>query len=392
MQIKDRYLNRIVLRDLKQKMVFVGGPRQVGKTTFARDIIGAGYRDPAYLNWDYRDDRLNMLNGVFPGGADILIFDEIHKYKRWKRLVKGIYDKKGGEFDIIVTGSARLDVYRRGGDSLLGRYHYFRLHPFSLAEVLGTVNSLAPLKDIEFVQSEKSAIELENLMKYGGFPETLITKDETGLRRWHNERIEKMFREDIRDITLVRDIGSMELLGSFMPQKAAGLLSLNAIREDLEVSHRAASSWIDILERFYYIYRIYPYASRKIRSLKKESKVYLWDWSEIDDRSRRFENLVAGHLLKLCHYLRDAEGYKIDLYYLRDVEGREVDFLVTAGQKPWFAVEVKSRDTAISKNLLYFGERLKIPYSYQVVLEPGIDQQRENIRFISADKFLSGLI
>jgi uncharacterized protein len=184
----------------------------------------------------------------------------------------------------------------------------------------------------------------------------------------------------------------MKLLSDLLPSKVGSLLSLNSIREDIEVSFRAVSSWMEILEAFYYIFRIYPFSGKKIRALKKEPKLYLWDWSEVEDESARFENLIASHLLKLVHFLTDYEGYRAELYFLRDVDKREVDFLVTINGKPWFAVEVKLNETGLSPHLIYFKERLSIPYIYQVVKKPGVDSIEKGARIISAGKFLSGLI
>jgi len=390
--LKKRYLTEAIANDLKQKMVFIGGPRQVGKTTFAKEIIGSLYNHSSYYNWDYRPNRREIINSVWPAEADLIILDEVHKYNKWKRLVKGLYDTQKEKFKIIVTGSARLDVFRRGGDSLQGRYHYYRLHPFSLAELLRIENQIKPGTALSFTEKAEASSLTKDLLHWGGFPEPLLAKDETILRRWQNERTERLFREDIRDTTAVRELGSMELLAGILPEKAAGQLSINSLREDLEVSHRAVSNWINLLERFYYHFRIYPFTSRKIRSLKKEAKLYLWDWSEIKDESRRFENLIASHLLKFVHYLHDSEGYNLELQYLRDVEGREVDFLITFNQKPWLAIEVKTQETSISKNLKYFGDRLNIPYLFQVILTPNLDKQIGNARLISADKFLTGLV
>lgn len=385
-------MTKSIAGDLEKKMVFIGGPRQVGKTTFAKEIIGALYHHPSYFNWDFKQDRRDIINSTWPAEADLIILDEVHKYNKWKSLVKGAYDTQKERFKIIVTGSARLDIFRRGGDSLQGRYHYYRLHPFSLAELLEIENQIKPGAAISFPERAEAKLKLSDLFRWGGFPEPLLAKDETTLRRWHSERIERLFREDVRDLTTIKDLGSMELLAGLLPEKAAGQLSLNALREDLEVSHRAVSNWINLLERFYYHFRAYPFTSRKIRSLKKEAKIYLWDWSEIKDDARRFENLIASHLLKFIHYLHDSKGYDLGLYYLRDVEGREVDFLVTFEQKPWFAVEVKLQETAISKNLKYFGDRLNIPYLFQVIKPSGFDKRAGDVRLISADKFLAGLI
>ena len=233
---------------------------------------------------------------------------------------------------------------------------------------------------------------LYNLDAFGGFPEPFIKQSLRHLRRWHNEKIERMFREDILDVRMIRDIGNMKLLSDLLPSKVGSLLSLNSIREDIEVSFRAISSWMEILEAFYYIFRIYPFSGKKIRALKKEPKLYLWDWSEVEDESARFENLMAAHLLKLVHFLIDYEGYKAELFFLRDVDKREVDFLVTINGKPWFAVEVKLNETGLSPHLIYFKDRLSVPYIYQIVKKSGADRIEKGARIISAGKFLSGLI
>jgi len=389
--LKERYLTPFILEDLKEKMVFVGGPRQVGKTTLCKNFISTHFRNHAYFNWDNRADRKAISASSWPADADLLIFDEIHKYRHWKSLIKGEYDKLKNIFKFIVTGSARLDLYRRGGDSLQGRYHYYRLHPFTLSEVEGlryrpSVHNELPIGKV-FHQSSMDVLET-----FGGFPEPFMKQSIRQLRRWHNEKLERMFREDILDIQAVRDVANMKLLSDLLPSKVGSLLSVNSIREDLEVSFRAASHWLDILEAFYYHFRIYPYTSKRIRSLKKEPKLYLWDWSEVEEEAPRFENLIASHLLKFVHFITDYEGYKAELYFLRDVDKREVDFLVTIDSKPWFAVEAKYNDTALSSHLLYFQKRLSIPYIYQVVKSRTIDKLENGARIISAGKFLTGLL
>jgi len=389
--LKNRYLTTYIVDDLKDKMVFVGGPRQVGKTTLSRDFVAAHFKSNAYFNWDNRADRKAIIAASWPGDAELLIFDEIHKYRQWKGLIKGEYDKLKDTFKFLVTGSARLDLYRRGGDSLQGRYHYYRLHPFTLAETEGILYKSSILKELPIGQGFHQDT-LNELDVFGGFPDPYIKQSKRQLRRWHNEKIERMFREDILDIQSIRDIGNMKLLSDILSSKVGSLLSLNAIREDLEVSHRAVTHWMDILESFYYHFRIYPYSTKKIRSLKKEPKLYLWDWSEVEDEAARFENLIASHLLKFVHFITDYEGYRAELYFLRDVDKREVDFLVTIDAKPWFAVEAKLSDTNLSPNLLYFKERLSVPYVYQTVKREKIDRLEKGARIISAGKFLSGLI
>lgn len=389
--IHARYGEQRIMKDLAETMVFIGGPRQVGKTTLAKAIGRAHYKRFSYLNWDSGENRRTILSERFDPEARLLIFDELHKYLRWKQYIKGVYDTQKERFHMIVTGSARLDLYRRGGDSLMGRYHYYRLHPFSLAEILKSTSHPVPSRELLLKKHTTSNAQLEALFSFGGFPEPFFKRDMRTLRRWQNERTDRLIKEDIRDLEHLRDLSALQILVELMPGKVGALLSLNALREDLQVTHKTIALWMDVLERFYYHFRVYPYASTAVKSLRKQAKAYLWDWSSIEDHGARFENLVASHLLKLVHWLHDAHGYKTDIFYLRDIEGREVDFLVTVNRKPWFAVEVKQSDTAIHKPLVYFGERLRIPFLYQVVRQPNVDVLQGNVRIVSADTFLSAL-
>ena len=229
-------------------------------------------------------------------------------------------------------------------------------------------------------------------MQFGGFPEPFLAQSVRTLRRWQKERLDRFFREDVRDLETIRDLSSIELLADLLSKRVASPLSLNSLREDLEVSHRALTSWMDILDRLYYIFRVRPFASSAVKSLRKMPKIYLWDPSSVAAPGPRFENLVALHLLKLCHYLNDHEGYRAELHYLRDRFGREVDFLVTLDRKPWFAVEAKVHETEIDPALIYFRERLRIPWSYQVVLESDRDYLQEGVRCLPARLFLAALI
>jgi Predicted ATPase (AAA+ superfamily) len=390
--MKNRYLTDEILGDLKdRKMVFVGGPRQVGKTTLANTIVAEKFKRPFYFNWDNRGDRKRILESAWPADADLISLDEIHKYRAWKNFIKGEYDKNKERYCFILTGSSRMDVFRKGGDSLQGRYHYFRLHPFSLAELESRKNRFVVFKELD-LPHETAPSSFESLLRFGGFPEPLIKQNDRVLRRWHNEKIDRMFREDIQDLAIIRDISSMKILCDMLPGRVGSLLSTNAVREDLEVSFKAVAHWLDVLETFYYHFRVYPFVSKTIRSLKKEPKLYLWDWSELADGSIRFENMVASHMLKFVHYLYDFEGYKTGLYFLRDLSKKEVDFLVTVDGKPWFAVEVKEHDISPARNLLMFKEKWKIPFCYQVVKTSGVDRYTSGIRIVSADKFLLGLV
>ncbi len=389
-----RYLEQYILKDVMDKMVFISGPRQVGKTTLAKDIGEIFFPGKyAYLNWDNRQDRKAILAETFPAGKELFIFDEIHKYKKWKNYLKGEYDKHKEKINILVTGSARLDIYRKNGDSLLGRYRSHRLHPLSLPELLGGRACYTPFKELTFAQNTKEHQELFSaLLKFGGFPEVFIKQSEKELRRWHNERVDRLVKEDIRDIENVRDISALQILVELIPEKCGSLFSLNSLREDLGVTHKTIAAWVDILERFYYHFRIYPFQSTRIKSLRKEPKVYLWDWSEIKDENIKFENMVAGHLLKFCDFLFDVEGYKAKLHYFRDKEQREVDFLVSVDNQPWFCVETKSVFKNIPSALKYFAQKLNIPFVFQVVKEEDRDIIKDNVRIISASKFFSALV
>ncbi|MBM3295275.1 MAG: ATP-binding protein [Candidatus Aminicenantes bacterium] len=389
--LRERYLTEPVEEDLHEKMVFVGGARQVGKTTFAVDLLGKRFRSPAYFNWDNRTDRREIMASRWPGDADLIILDEIHKLRGWKGMLKGEYDKLKDIYRFLVTGSARLDVVRRGGDSLQGRYHYYRLHPFSLAEVLGRPGAAKPFEEIPIGPSG-SVPELDDLMEFGGFPEPLFRQNERFLRRWHNEKIERMFRDDILSIEQIRDLGRMKILGDLLPERVGSLFSTNAVREDLDAGFKAVSNWLSVLESFYYLFRIRPFVHRWIRSIKKEPKLYLWDWSEVPEQAARFENLVAGHLLKFCHLLYDRDGIKAELSFLRDVDKKELDFLVTIDRKPWFAVEAKLADENVPPAIPYFQEKLKIPFVYQVTRKSGVHRFARGVRIVSAGRFLAGLV
>lgn len=354
MATPQRYLAAPVIETLPTRMAFVGGPRQVGQTTLALSLLGrsAGASHPGYLNWDHPATAARLRKGHLPPNQPRVVLDEIHKYARWRGLVKGLYDTEKGRREFIVTGSARLDHYRKGGDSLVGRYRYFRLHPFSLPELEGAVG--------------RNASHLQTLLTYGGFPEPLFAKDERMLRLWQRERLTRVVREDLRDLEHVREVSLVEALVDLLPDKVGALLSVKAIREDLEVDHKTADRWITILEHLYVCFRIPPFGSRRIRALKKQQKLYLWDWSIVPDEGPRFENLVASQLLKYCHWQEDTEGHRMELRFLRDTGGREVDFVVMKNKAPMFAVECKTGSKAVSSAVRYFAERTSIPAFYQV--------------------------
>jgi predicted AAA+ superfamily ATPase len=258
-----------------------------------------------YMNWDAVKDRENIIRERFPADEGLLVLDEIHKYSRRRQVLKGLYDKRKQELQILVTGSGRLDFYRHGGDSLQGRYHSYRLHPFSFKEL-----------------SNESNFSLENLMLYSGFPEPLLSASVRESRRWSREYRSRVVNEDLNSLERVKDIAILEHLALRLPELVGSPLSLNALRRDLQVSHQSVSRWLNMLENIFMIFRIYPFGAPKIRAVKKEAKHYHFDWTVVEEESYRFENLVACHLHNWCHFRQNYEGLDTELRYFRDIDRR----------------------------------------------------------------------
>jgi predicted AAA+ superfamily ATPase len=331
-------------------MAFIAGPRQVGKTTLALSLLGrnANEQSKGYLNWDDPRMAARIRRAELPPDAPVLVFDEVHKYARWRNLLKGIFDTEKSLRKIVVTGSARLDYYRKGGDSLVGRYRLFRLHPFSLPELGG------------------SASDLEALLRFGGFPEPLFSQDDVAHRIWQRDRLSRVVREDLRDLEHVREVSLVEQLVDLLPARVGAPLSVANLRQDLEVDHKTAERWLQILENLYVCFRVAPFGVPRIRAVKKERKLYLWDWSSVPELGARFENLVASQLLKYCHFVEDTQGHAMELRFLRDTDRREVDFVVLRDRRPLFAVECKTGERDIGRSVKYFAERTGIPRFFQV--------------------------
>lgn len=352
--LEKRYLRQPLVEDLKKKMVFIGGPRQVGKTTLSLSFLSndKSESNPAYLSWDDIHDRQLILNQELPPAQKLIILDEIHKFKSWRTLVKGLFDKNKSKIQFIVTGSAKLDYFLKGGETLMGRYHYYRLHPFSINEV-----SKKPTKT-----------DVNQLLNLGGFPEPFLAGDLKTLRRWQLERNRRIVYDDLRDLESVKDIVILENLISVLPERVGSPLSVEKLRVLLNTSHQTMERYIQILERLYVIYRIPPFGSARVKAVKKEQKLYFYDWSQVQDPGARFENMVAGHLLKYCHFIEDTEGYQMELRFIRNVEGKEIDFIVLKDKKPLFAVESKTGERALNSAIGYYKDRLKIPKVYQIHL------------------------
>jgi uncharacterized protein len=364
------------------KMAMVSGPRQCGKTTLGKMLLDER-KVGAYHNWDdvtfrraWTKAPQTMMAGLTTSSSvPLIVLDEIHKARGWKRTLKGVYDTREKAFDLIVTGSARLNVYKKGGDSLMGRALHFHLHPLSVAELAAASLPSDPDKRIGALFSHSTAPAKDDpiapLLLYGGFPEPFLSANERKARVWRRSRIEKVLREDLRDLSRIPELSRVEMLASLLPERVGSPLSRASLREDLEVSFDSVTRWLGLLSELYYTFELKPYARSVSRSLKRESKLYLWDWSEVPDPGARFENLVAVHLRKACDFWTDSGEGTFDLRYLRNKEKEEVDFLIVRDGKPWLPVEAKLSDTEPLRHWRKFLGQLGCHRALQLVSQPG---------------------
>ncbi len=359
-----------------RQMLFLMGPRQVGKTTSCKrssERFGEGH----YLNWDNRDHRRMILGGPqrvaqylelsrLREEPPMVVFDEIHKWEKWKDFLKGFFDVYGTKVRIIVTGSARLDVFRSSGDSLMGRYFAYRMHPLSPGELARpTAGSDASIRRPVEVADES----WEALWEYGGFPEPFQRSDERFYNRWRRMRSQLLFREDLRELTRIRELGQVEILAELIAQRVGANVTYSGFSRDLDASVNTIKRWLETLERLYYCFSLRPWHKNVARSLRKQPKYYLWDWSLIDDKGARAENLVACSLLKAVHLWTDRGLGEFGLYFIRDKQQNEVDFAVVRNGEPWFLVEVKSSGSRpLSGALARFQEQTGAKHAFQVAL------------------------
>jgi predicted AAA+ superfamily ATPase len=363
-----RYLTEQVILDLSKKMVFLGGPRQVGKTTLGKSLPGGKL---GYLNWDAQPDREAILDRKFPN-SPLWFLDEIHKFKKWRGFIKGIYDTKEEAQQILVSGSARLDLYRFGGDSLQGRYHFLRLHPLSVAEI--------------GCQNQK---ELEEIYKLGPFPEPFFSSSQVEARRWSREYKQRLIKEDVSTLENLTDLDSVLLLANLLPERVGSLLSANSLSEDLSYSVKTIAKWISILEKVYFLFRIQPFSVKMTRAIQKAQKHYHFDWTLVKDEGARFENFVASHLLKWAQFQEDTLGLQTEIKFYRDQDNREVDFVVLQENQVIQLIECKTGPGEISKSLKYLKTKFPSAEAIQVTLHLLKEYKTaEGIKAMSALNFL----
>lgn len=376
-----RYLTPFLKNDLLRKALLLTGPRQVGKSTLCKSLMDA---DGVCFNWDILRDQKMIRNQSWPKDSSLVVLDEIHKFKKWKNYLKGIIDEYGNRPPLIVTGSARLDTFRHAGDALTGRTFLYHLHPIDLAE------------SKSFLPAVSGPSRLDRLLNTGGFPEAFLHPEISD--RLRNDRLETVLQEDLRDLSRISSIQTVQLLVELLRERTGGPLNFSHIAHDLSVSPPTVKVWIELLERLYLIFRVTPYSGTLKRSLQKESKAYFYDagaaqnaHSDAEIEGARLENAVACALIKYCDFLRDTKGQRYELHYFKDREKREVDFVVTLNRKPYWCIEVKLSDDRLSPSLEYVHQRFKPKASFQLVKNLDRSQEIRGIQMKPAHQWLDQL-
>ncbi len=371
----ERYLDKFIRKDLEEKIVLLSGPRQVGKTTLSRQLTTSH----VYLNYDASPDRKIIHAQEWNRDAQLVIFDELHKMKKWKSWIKGVYDTEGISPSLLVMGSARLDTYRKGGESLAGRFFYYRLHPLTV-------------KEICYSLGDKSETALDKLLKLGGFPEPYLKDNETFAKRFRKIHTDTIIREDLLDLERVRDIKSIEILIDLLRNRVGSTTSYASLSNGLQVSINTVKHWLQILENLYIIFPVRPYHKNIARSLLKESKYYLYDTGSVEgDLGAKLENTVACALLRELHFLEDTTGSRVALYYLRDKEKHEVDFLPVVDNKPLCMIEVKVSEENFSSSLFRFHKKLETAKPFQIVYGLKRKKSKDMAKMLPAHEFLRDL-
>jgi uncharacterized protein len=372
--MKPRPLYMRIWRELaaEKPMVFMSGPRQTGKTTLAQ-MISEEYINRLYFNWDNPQDRTRLIENPFffqeierrNGSSPLVVFDEIHKYKDWKNYLKGVYDRFKEEILFLVSGSGRLDIYQKGGDSLAGRYYLFHLWPFTVAELGGVDRTIDDFRRYPLeIQTERSA-DLENiwmrLATTSGFPDPYLTGREASYRRWSNTYSQQLIREDIRDLTNIQAIGDLETLYFLLPSKVGSPISVPSLTRDLKAAYNTIRNWLSSFERFFLIFSLTPWTRKIARAIQKERKIYLWDSPRIKDSAARFENMVALELYRAVTVWNDMGWGSFTLNFIKNKEQQEVDFLIAEDNEPLLLIEAKLSDPQPSTALMKFQTTLKVP-------------------------------
>lgn len=386
-------------------MIFLSGPRQTGKTTLAQ-IISKSFSNYLYFNWDVPQHRIRLIKDPAffetverkDSSRPLIVFDEIHKYRDWKNYLKGVYDQFNKKYQFLVSGSGRLDIYQKGGDSLAGRYFLFHLWPFTIAE-LGERNRTYKsfLKEplyISMRQNNKLGKIWSQLSKQSGFPEPFLSNRTTTYHRWSNTYSRQLIREDIREMTGIKSAEDLETLYLLLPSKVGSPISIPSLARDLRVSYNSIHSWLTIFEKFFMVFSITSWTRRITRAIQKERKVYLWDIPKIENSAARFENMVALELFRAVNAWNDMGYGSYSLHYIKNKEQQEVDFLIANGNNPFLLIEAKTADTQPSLILKKFQRVLNVP-AIQLINEGDryqmLSNEKQSILIAPAYQWLSQL-
>ncbi len=391
------------------KMIFLTGPRQVGKTTFAQNWLKSLSSEDTYFNWDdpslmtaYKKNPLyfrNIIDERFRNDPLPFVFDEIHKHTEWRNILKGLYDMNRERMRLLVTGSARLGYFQKSGDSLVGRYFSYQLFPLGLPEVTSDFSHILDdggifadgnllagrAREANIPEADEA---LKNLLKFGGFPEPFLRGTEKFHRRWQKDYRNLLTKEDVRDLSRIADIKGLETLVEILPSKVGSRMSITSLSEDLGKKYDTIKNWIDILQGLYLVFTLRPWHKKIARAIKKEKKLYFFDWSMLSEPGIVFENLVAVSLIRMAARMTEAGLGNFEIRYLRDREKREVDFVLVKEDHPVCLLEAKENNADISKAGKFYGEKLGIPF-YQIVCNASkVETFPGNCFVIPASKFL----
>jgi predicted AAA+ superfamily ATPase len=380
----DRRYETLLSRRLStsRESAIVSGPRNVGKSTSA--CAGSTRHD--ILNWDQQEDRRLLLAGATAVAKHLssgtpadftrhLVLQEIHKHRGWRELFADIRDACGEHVRSTVTASAAISIGAGSEDSLPEHCLNLRMHPLSVAELTNTrIDVRGPSRPAKILREGFAQLE-----KFGGFPESYLKSSARFSNRWRKNRWEQLFREDLRDLTQIQEIGQVEVLGELLAEQVAELLNYSLLANKVSTSVDTIRRWVETLESMFFCFTVRPWSKSVPKSLLKQPKAYLWDWSGISDRTTRRENFVASHLLKAVHWWTDVGLGTFELCYLRDKAKRGVDFVVIRDGKPWFLVAIESSKREIGSSLSYYHRILEPAHAFQLSFD---------LDFIDRDCFL----
>lgn len=397
---------------LHSRMSFICGPRQIGKTTLAQSHLKRIEQSHSYHNWDsitlkqqFASNPLffleNMASPVFPetslpeGSRKWVVFDEIHKYPKWKNILKSYYDEWKKSINFVITGSARLDYLRQSGDSLVGRYFLFKMNPLHPHDLTGFFLDRETIwhpkiPQIPFSEPNKTFQDATNLLyDLTGFPEPVSVGKKDFYERWKNNHISLITSEDVRDLSKISNVQKLQTLLFLLPERVGAPLSLNNLKNVLECAHASVKNWLEALKKVYLVFDVAPFTARLKRSVLKEQKFYFWDWGLLENKGKRFENFIAVQLKRAVSAWNEWGKGDYRLMYVRTKDGREVDFVVTEKNIPYLLVECKKDEKQLASNLRYFKERIEVPFAFQVIESPHfLKQVGKGIFILGLDRFL----